>query len=631
MKRCIVCGSIGDDDSTVCKVCGNPFIDLGDQSEEEQDQADTLSEMEKQLKQVWSKVQEEEASAEIQEAPAEQRAEGLFSEPGVTVLPDPVAPKEEPEGEPVSDEQLSAAAQKIDSREQRMGPQARMESEPEGMTAPEEPPVSSPERADLADQRLSARQAAPAADQGTSARQAAPAADQGTPARQAASPAADQGTPARQAASPAADQGTSTRQTARPRRRSGPQIYGQDSMGEYQGAQGVIRRDVQAGHPATEARNTAYQEGAQTGRSAADSGNAAYENGGRAGWSRPANQRAGASGEAGERLPAEDANGRRRPAQDGPVNGRQSQRMQTSPRRMDQGGAVPQQRVSARQRQDMQPYAQVPQEDRQQEKGAAAARKTLEAARSMLTSPLLIFIALFHTVYCAGAVAAIFMKQLDYSLFARLLGGLTLPSQLTSYVSMFQSTMAMLDNGAFAIDLALRIPDLLFLLGIWIVCITVRISKERVPGAGFVFVRIAVIINMIVTCALLLVVLVLSVTLVIASWSAGTDGRLPIAAAVLAATVVVTMGIIMYYFCYLATISAVSKNARTGEPYGKASAYVALVHMILAFTAIINILSGIVNEWIPVLIGGVGKFLWMLLLGVWIFSYRNALSEYNES
>ena len=30
MKRCIICGNLGDDNSTVCEVCGNPYMDLDD-------------------------------------------------------------------------------------------------------------------------------------------------------------------------------------------------------------------------------------------------------------------------------------------------------------------------------------------------------------------------------------------------------------------------------------------------------------------------------------------------------------------------------------------------------------------------------------------------------------------------
>ena len=33
MKRCIICGTLGDDNSTSCEVCGNPFVDTENTSE----------------------------------------------------------------------------------------------------------------------------------------------------------------------------------------------------------------------------------------------------------------------------------------------------------------------------------------------------------------------------------------------------------------------------------------------------------------------------------------------------------------------------------------------------------------------------------------------------------------------
>lgn len=42
MKRCIICGHVGSDDSTVCEVCGNPYLDIreSDYSTEEDEQMD---------------------------------------------------------------------------------------------------------------------------------------------------------------------------------------------------------------------------------------------------------------------------------------------------------------------------------------------------------------------------------------------------------------------------------------------------------------------------------------------------------------------------------------------------------------------------------------------------------------
>ena len=49
MKRCIICGNVGSDDSTVCEVCGNPYLDIREsnystEEDEQMDDADVVYE-----------------------------------------------------------------------------------------------------------------------------------------------------------------------------------------------------------------------------------------------------------------------------------------------------------------------------------------------------------------------------------------------------------------------------------------------------------------------------------------------------------------------------------------------------------------------------------------------------------
>ena len=49
MKRCIICGNVGSDDSTVCEVCGNPYLDIREsnysaEEDEQMDDADAVYE-----------------------------------------------------------------------------------------------------------------------------------------------------------------------------------------------------------------------------------------------------------------------------------------------------------------------------------------------------------------------------------------------------------------------------------------------------------------------------------------------------------------------------------------------------------------------------------------------------------
>lgn len=405
------------------------------------------------------------------------------------------------------------------------------------------------------------------------------------------------------------------------RTKGGPQIYGQNSMPEYDGAQGVIRRDVRGGHSADAAQSNTAAAGVQ-GRSA----------------TRQRDMQSGRTEQSA--YPQQDSSGRRQQvSQNREGNGRQaSQNRPAGQGAMPNGAGAPaaraqqagvQQPYAQAQRGTVPPYAQTPQSDRTPAKNAGISRKIKEAALNALSSSLLIFTALFFTVYFASSVAAIFLRELNYGQTAKLLTLIDFPTQLDGYVSMFQAAMSQLDNGLLAVNLIIRVPDLLFCLGLWVVCITARTSKEKMSGAGFLFLRLDILLNMIVVCVILLVVLVLSVTLVIATWSTGTHGLIAVAAVTLVLAIVVTMAIIMYYFCYLATIKIVRRNAQTGEPCGKASAYVAVILMITSLTGIISILSGIVNLEITGITTGAGRIGWMILFGIWILRYRATLSEWN--
>lgn len=59
-----------------------------------------------------------------------------------------------------------------------------------------------------------------------------------------------------------------------------------------------------------------------------------------------------------------------------------------------------------------------------------AAQRLAMTARGVLKSPLLILVALLQTVYLAGAVMAVFLKQVDFSQAARLLSNVNFPAQM---------------------------------------------------------------------------------------------------------------------------------------------------------------------------------------------------------
>ncbi len=386
------------------------------------------------------------------------------------------------------------------------------------------------------------------------------------------------------------------------RTRSGPQIYGQDSTGGYESAQGVIRKDISANASAEEARSV--ETGSVEARSIEpESTEAGIEEvktlGSDSGY---VNTRQGQNDTQRERQPRTVGQAQQ-PAR--------AETLTTSDTMSDR----PSSRGSGRRR-------KVKKEGR--------GSRMMGASRRVIRSPLLIIVTLLNTLYLVSSIAAVFARELNYGLFAKMIASIHFPSQVSGYVSVFESLMQRLDTDAVAAALLLRFPALLFCIGLWLLVITVRLAQERMSGSGFLFMRICVILRMIASCIILLGVLVLSVTLVIAAGSGGSRSVLILAIGVLVAAVVVTMAVIMYYFCYLATIRAVQTNASAGDFYGRVSIFVAVVSILLALPGIFNLISGITNEEITGIVSGASRLGWMILFAIWIFCYRRVLSDYEE-
>ncbi len=584
MKRCIVCGNIGSDDSTICSECGNAFVEMDDALESDAPE-DSLEKMEEQLKEMWAKVQGEDDSFAAQEA---------AGEPDLTVISEePVTIENRAEG--------NGAASVLDSQRESGHNQETGEAEPVEQKAVPAESSKSADTQKAADIEASKQAAAQKpVDVDTLMKAAAKKTADGEP--QMEEPAKKAAPASQSAASGAASSGQqSAQRPAHPRRtKGGPQIYGQEAMAEYSGAQGVIRRDVQGGHTSAGVQ-TGSGEAGRSGRSA----------------SRPPRRTVPTSAEEAvdmQNIQAEATGS-------SPANAQDTRKNAAKPAPQTQRAAAP-------------PYSQPPMGSQgygqHGSKPSGTARRIMEAARDALSSPLMILIALFQTVYFVSSVAAIFLRQLNYEQGAKLLALLPLPSQISGYTTMLQAAMAQLDSGALILNLVIRVPDLLLCIALWVLCITVRNAGEKMSGVGFLFMRIAVILNMIAACAALLVVLVVFVVFVIAAWNSGTTSLITLAVAALVLAIVVTMAVLMYFFCYLATIKTVRKNAVSGERYGSVSTYVAVVKMVVALTAIISILSGIVNLEITGITTGAGQLGWMILFGIWILKYKSTLSEYED-
>lgn len=569
MKRCIICGNVGDDNSTKCDVCGNPFIDTTGKTPEEMKMASAVEPDEESIKATF--VHAVEASGQAAQAAKNKAAQAEKENIVQEKQAQPVVPETHkrecavtaPETEPVK-----AEAQQRKARE----------------TAPETGPVKTEAQQSKTRAAVSETEPVKAEAQQRKTQAAAPEMQN----RQIYSDA--QRTPHRAQSS-----------SSRPVRRmkSGPQVYGQEgseTSARGYDHQGTIRRDVQH----------VPQQAAQNRQPQRQDSQARVMQG-----QKNTQPQMGVQGQPGVQR---QMNAQRQPNQQG--------------RPMYQGQPMGQPPYSQPQRQGMPVQAAgtkmaAPSDSYQ-------ARQIQEVSRGMLRSPIFLLIAILNTVCFAGTIAAIFLREMNYSQVIRLIKEFDLPAQISGYVGSVTSVLSMLDSGALFANLAMHIPDLLFVIGLWLVFAAALKSGEGMSGIGFGFVKATVIINMIVACVVSAFILIVTVAVVIASWVSGTMPVIIGAAAALVIAIAVVMMVIMYYFCHLATIKTCRLNSIEGESYGKVSRYVAIIHIVLGLVSVVDLLSGIVNSELSNIVGSIGKIGWLLLFAIWIFMYRDKMEEIGE-
>ena len=550
MKRCIICGNLGDDNSTVCEVCGNPYMDLDDDAPDRMEAGDDPV-MEPDIPEDWEP-----------EAPVAEEVEAQDEISETEVI------EEEPEQQTIAPE--------IAPEQEAMAPEEAPEQK---AMAPEE----APEQKAMALEEASEQEVVPA----SKAKQTVQAARPRT----------------------AGNNGH--------RMKSGPQIYGQmagQGAPDQMQPDGMLRRTMNGNdrpanhHPTAGVRRPVASQGRPANGQGQPMQGRPMNGQGQPMQGRPMNGQ-------GQPMQGRPMNGAGQPMQGRPMNG-QGQPMQGRPMN-DQGQPMMQNRPMS-----------APQYDTPSM--GFRNTKIREMSKKSFQSPIFLLVALLQTVYLAGSIVAIFMKQLNFSQVMRLITGISMPTQITGYMDQLLKLMAKLDTGAVLANLAIRIPDILMCLGLWMIVFAARSKKAEMPGVGFTFLKIVVIIGLIKSCVLMLAGLVISVALVVSAWVSGVQTMIVAAVVTLVIMIVLTMFVVMYYFSYLAMLRTFRTNTQKGESYGTASGYVAVVYILMGLFGIIGLLSGIVNGEISGIVGSAGRIGWMLLMAFWIFGYRNTLGEIED-
>ncbi len=92
MKRCIICGNVDDDNSTVCSMCGNPYVDMSRPGPESEKTTDPAAESSEATEPEETVKEQSEAEAPQESAPKQPEAE--VSQESAAEQPEAEVPQE---------------------------------------------------------------------------------------------------------------------------------------------------------------------------------------------------------------------------------------------------------------------------------------------------------------------------------------------------------------------------------------------------------------------------------------------------------------------------------------------------------------------------------------------------------
>ena len=253
-------------------------------------------------------------------------------------------------------------------------------------------------------------------------------------------------------------------------------------------------------------------------------------------------------------------------------------------------------------------------------------QRMLQESRKLLHSPLFLMLTILYTAAIIASAVSSFMQNLNFSQILQMLTNVDAPGELMAYVEKVVDLFSKFDNGAFMIVLVSKIPDVFLCLGFWIAFLTSGKRREKVSGGGFLSARIGLILKLITGCVLMLVCLLLAVTFVVSAWVSGIQTAKVASVIFLAAMIILTMIIVMYFFCCLHTIKVCESNMARGEACGKASMYAAVLTMLGSLFSVIMLLSSVVNMEIAGIVSAACSIGWMILMGLWILGYRSKVN-----
>ncbi len=248
----------------------------------------------------------------------------------------------------------------------------------------------------------------------------------------------------------------------------------------------------------------------------------------------------------------------------------------------------------------------------------------MRTARKRVKSFLFLLPTLLFTVYIVANIINIALSNTITNL-STVSNTLAKNFGTSSALTLFNTVIGLLNNVnpwiLVAVQIALMIPQILLLFGLWGMFTGTSRRRVSVSTSGYSLARGSVILQFIIACAALLMVIVLTVSFVVAAGASGSTMSLIIGVILLLVVVIVAVLAIMFYIQVIYSLKLIKINVRTGEDYGRIPGYAIFMGILVCLLSVAAMLPMAPDDYIGLTAKGAFAA-WMLFISFWAMIYR---------
>ncbi len=176
------------------------------------------------------------------------------------------------------------------------------------------------------------------------------------------------------------------------------------------------------------------------------------------------------------------------------------------------------------------------------------------------------------------------------------------------------------------VSLALLIPQLLLLLGLWSMFFKTSRRYTEISTSGYTLARVGLILRFIMVCLVLLAVIAVAVSFVVAAGASGSTMSLIVGVVVLLVAVILAVLIIMYHIQVIFSVRLIRRAVKNGDYIGRIPGFAIFCGLLSCAFTVVSMLPMAPDDYIGLAANG-SYAAWLLFITIWAIVYRATVKE----